>query len=490
MGPTVLRTILPPPARRARAAARLAALAVLLSGPAAPILAAQTDDAQPASAAAAGAAAPAEGAPGAPEDLARRLERLEREIAALKSDLARSGGATGNDLEKRIDALSKEIERLRLGEAASPDATDSVNGFGPAASKVYRARRGVSVGGYGEMVFTFPDDTLDNGAASGEVATADLLRAVLYFGYKWNDHLLFNSEIEVEHAVAADGDEGEVAVEFAYVDYRHSDAWGARGGLLLMPIGFLNELHEPPIFFGSTRPEVEQVIIPSTWRELGGGVYGSAGPVDWKGYLVTSLDASGFTAEEGIREGRQEGMEAVAEDLGITARVDWIVRPGLLVGAGGFTGGTAQANPGLEKARVTQYEGHAEWRWRGLQARALYARTRLDEAAAVATLLAPAGESVGSQMNGYYGEVGFNVLSWKKSSRQELFPFVRYESLDTQAEVPTGVVADPANDRIVHTVGIHYRPIPNLALKADWQGFSNRAGTGVDRIHLALGWLF
>jgi hypothetical protein len=486
MGPTVSRSILRPSARGARAAAGLAALAVLLSGSAAPTLAAQADEASGARSSA-GTAAAVEGSPSGQEDLARRLEALEREIAALKSEMARSGGAAGTDLENRIDALSKEIERLRLGEAAAPEAGDSVNGFGPAASKVYRARRGVAIGGYGEMVFTNPDDTLDDGSASGEVATADLLRAVLYFGYKWNDHLLFNSEIEVEHAVAADGDEGEVAVEFAYVDYRHSDAWGARGGLLLMPIGFLNELHEPPIFFGSTRPEVEQVIIPSTWRELGGGVYGSAGPVDWKGYLVTSLDASGFTAAEGIREGRQEGMEAVAEDLGITARVDWTVRPGLLVGAGGFTGDTAQANPGLEGARVTQYEGHAEWRWRGLQARALYARTRLDDAVAVATLT---GENVGSQMNGYYGEVGWNVLSLNKSSRQELFPFVRYESLDTQAEVPSGVLADPANDRIVHTLGIHYRPIPNLALKADWQGFSNPAGTAVDRIHLALGWLF
>jgi uncharacterized small protein (DUF1192 family) len=483
MGSTLRRLILRSTAHRVRAAALLPALLCATWGAAAPARAA-TDDA-PGAAASSGAAAAA--SPGESE-LERRLEALEREVAALKAEMARGGAGTNADVEKRIEALSKEIERLRLGEAAAPEAADSVNGFGPAASKVYRARRGVAIGGYGEMVYSNPDSHRDDGSASGEVASADLLRAVLYFGYKWNDRLLFNSEIEVEHAVAADGDEGEVAVEFAYVDYRHSDAFGARGGLLLLPVGFLNELHEPPIFFGSTRPEVEQVIIPSTWRELGGGVYGSAGPVDWKGYLVTSLDAAGFTADEGIREGRQEGSEAVAEDLGITARVDWTVRPGLLLGAGGFTGDTAQANPGLDGgARVTQYEGHAEWRWRGLQVRGLYARTRLDDAAAVGTLT---GEAVGSQMNGYYGEVGWNVLALKKDSRQELFPFVRYESLDTQAEVPAGVAADPANDRTVHTVGIHYRPIPNLALKADWQGFSNAAGTGVDRVNLALGWLF
>ncbi|HET8946982.1 MAG TPA: hypothetical protein VFQ07_08360, partial [Candidatus Polarisedimenticolia bacterium] len=442
-------------------------------------------DDETAGSAAAAAAAPAGATPEA--DLARRLEALEREVAALKGELARGGRATDPELEKRIEALSKEIERLRLGEAAAPEAKESVLGFGPAASKVYRSHRGVSVGGYGEMLFTNPDDTADDGSASGEVATADLLRAVLYFGYKWNDHLLFNSEIEVEHAVSASDKEGEVEVEFAYVDYRRSDGFGARGGLLLVPMGFLNELHEPPIFFGATRPEVEQAIIPTTWRELGGGVYGGHGPIAWKGYLVTSLNSAGFTADEGIREGRQEGSEAVAEDLALTARVDWTVRPGLLLGAAGFSGKTAQANPGVDGARVVQYEGHAEWRWKGLQVRGLYVRTSLDDAAEVGVLT---GEAVGSQMNGYYGEVGWNVLSLKKGSRQELFPFVRYESLDTQAEVPAGTLADPANDRTVHTVGLHYRPIPNLALKADWQGFSNNAGTGVDRVNLALGWLF
>ena len=473
------RMTAPGTARTLRAWMTIALLATVVSGPAF------------AQAQAAGQAAAA-GESAATDELARRLRELEQEVAALKAEMQRAPGtpaADRGDLEKRIDALSKEIERLRLGEAAAPEADKSVGGFGPAASKVYQTRRGVSIGGYGEFLYSNPDDQFDNGGASGETATADLLRAVLYFGYKFNDKLLFNSEIEFEHAVAADGADGEVAVEFAYVDYRHNDSFGARGGLLLVPVGFINELHEPPIFFGAFRPEVERFIIPTTWRELGAGVYGSGGPIDWRAYLVTSLDASGFSADEGIRGGRQEGSEAVAEDFALTARVDWTVRPGLVVGVGGFAGDSAQANPGVDSARVVQYEGHAEWRWRGLKVRGLYARTSLDDAAEVGTLNADT-VGVGSQMNGYYGEVGYNVLSFRKNSRQELSPFFRYEALDTQAEVPSGVLADPANDRTVRTVGIHYRPIPNIALKADWQGFSNGAGTGVDRFNLALGWLF
>jgi hypothetical protein len=424
----------------------------------------------------------------AADDLARRIADLERRLAALRTELdAAKGGAGTADLEKKIEALSREVERLRLGAAAAPEATKSSLGFGPAASKVYRIQRGVSIGGYGEFLYVDPAGSLDDGTPSGETATADLLRAVLYFGYKFNDRFIFNSEIEYEHAVAGDGEPGEVAVEFAYVDYRWRPALGVRGGLLLVPVGFLNELHEPPIFLGAQRPEVERFIIPSTWRELGAGVYGDAGPVSWKAYVVTSLSADGFTADSGIRGGRQEGAEATAEDLALTARVDWVPVQGLLVGAAIFTGDTAQATAGLDGARMTQYEAHVDWRLKGIQARALLARTSIDDAGAVSAVV---GETIGSRQEGYYVEAGYNVLMGKRGTSQELVPFFRYESFDTQEEVDAGFVADPANDRTVRTYGIHYRPIPGVAIKADCQDLGNAADTAVDRFNLALGWMF
>jgi hypothetical protein len=332
-----------------------------------------------------------------------------------------------------------------------------------------------------------PAGTADDGTPVDGTPSADLLRAVLYFGYKFNDKLLFNSEIELEHSLAGDDLPGEVAAEFAYIDYRWRPALGVRGGLLLVPVGFLNELHEPPVFLGAQRPEVERFIIPSTWRELGGGVYGDAGPVSWKAYLVTSLDAAGFTAASGIRGGRQEGAQATAEDLAVTARVDWVPVQGLLFGASVFSGDTAQDNPGLDGARVTQWEGHTEWQAHGIHMRALLARTSLDQAAEVSALVV---QDVGSQMNGYYAEAGYNVLHGRQGLGYELMPFARYEALDTQAEMDPGMTADPANDRTVWTYGVRWRPIPSLAIKADWQDLGNAADTGVDRFNLALGWLF
>jgi hypothetical protein len=445
--------------------------------------------------AAEGAAADA-GDPGAvatPDARDARLAALEKEVAALKAEIdqLRAGGAqltTTADLERRIEALSQEVERLRIGAAAAaPKADQTVGGLGPAASKVYRAGRGVSIGGYGEVVYLDPSSRADDGTPSGETATADLQRAVLYFGYKFDDRWLFNSEIEYEHAVAGDGEKGEVEVEFAYVDYHKTQKLGARGGLLLVPMGFLNELHEPPIFFGVERPEVEQVIIPTTWRELGGGVYGQAGPVTWKAYLVNSLNAEGFSADQGIREGRQEGSEAAASDFALTGRADWVPVQGVLLGAGLFAGDTAQDANGVPGARLVAWEAHAEYRRRGLKARALLAQNRLDNAGEVSTLT---GQVIGSRQAGYYVEAGYNIFDGRRSTVQELSPFARYEALDTQAAVASGLSADPANDRRILTVGLHYRPIPNIALKLDWQDQGNSAGTGVDQWNLGLGWLF
>ena len=281
------------------------------------------------------------------KDLEARIAALEALVQQLRAELeavrssTRDGAGSPDaiaDLEKKIDALAKEVETLRIGEAASPAAKPTTPGFGPAASKVYSLRSGVSIGGYGQMLYQNFDAHGDDGAPAGALDTLDLERAVFYFGYKWTDRLLFNSEVEYEHAVAGDGEPGEVAVEFAYIDYRPYRRLGLRGGLLLVPMGFLSELHEPPIFHGALRPEVEQIIIPSTWRENGVGIYGDLGPISYRTYVVAGLDATGFTASEGIREGRQEGAESTAEDLAWTGRLDYQPVPGLLIGASAFTG--------------------------------------------------------------------------------------------------------------------------------------------------------
>ncbi|MGH9749120.1 MAG: hypothetical protein ACRD5D_06195 [Candidatus Polarisedimenticolia bacterium] len=423
-----------------------------------------------------------------------RIRELEAALTAVKAELSRmKGGAPAGEaariaeLEKRIEALSREIERLSLGEAAAPAAGASVHGFGPAASKVYKVRQGVSVGGYGEMLYQNFAGDKDDDTPSNAVSEADFLRAVLYFGYKFNDRILFNSEIEFEHAIAGEAKTGEVALEFAYLDFKLAKGLGARGGLLLLPMGFLNELHEPPIFLSAKRPEVERVIIPTTWRENGVGLYGDAGPIAWRAYAVTSPRASGFSESQGIRGGRQGGAKARAADIGVAARVDWSPAPGFLLGASGFTGKTGQRVTGFPEGRLSLWDAHVEWKWRGFQVRGLYARGILGDAAAISALLS---SDIAERLTGWYAEAGYNVLAALKRTEQELNLFCRYEELDTQDRLPAGSTADPANDMTVRTCGVQYRPIPHIAVKVDATNFSNGAGTAIDQVNFALGYLF
>ena len=105
---------------------------------------------------------------------------------------------------------------------------------------------------------------------------------MVYAGYRFNDRFIFNSEIEIEHA-------NEIFLECTYLDWRSSDNQGLRAGMLLMPAGVVNELHEPNVVLGAERPVTERIIIPSTWRENGVGIYGSTGRVSYRAYVVNGF---------------------------------------------------------------------------------------------------------------------------------------------------------------------------------------------------------
>src|SRR4051812_1041923 len=189
-------------------------------------------------------AAPAAGALRADEPPS--LTQVEKEIAELRAEiqaLRTQGGPDAQrltELERQLQVLAQEIETMKLGEAAVT-ADRSNNGMGPAASKIYRTGNGLAIGGYGEAVYRSFDGRLQDGSRSTASDEADLQRAVLYFGYKFNDRFLFNSEVEYEHAVTASDKDGETKVEFAYADYLWKPQANLRAGLVLMPVGLLNE---------------------------------------------------------------------------------------------------------------------------------------------------------------------------------------------------------------------------------------------------------
>ena len=423
----------------------------------------------------------------------RRLKALPLSAAALLAALMAPSAVVAQEpdsariaeLERQMEAVSRELERMRLGQDVVV-ADSSVLGLGPAASRVYRIDQGVSIGGYGEILYENYATEAEDGATAGPADRFDALRAIIYVGYKFSDRLLFNSEIEVEH-----GD--EIFLEFAYVDYMLRDGLGVRAGLLLAPVGLVNELHEPSTYLGTERPLVETRIIPTTWRENGIGLFGGTDAFAWRAYLMNSFDAAGFNGS-GLRGGRQKGSTALSEDLGVAARLDYVAVPGLIVGGSSYVGETAQNRTDTSGeeigGRTLIWEGHVDYKWRGWDLRALVAGSSVDQAAELNELNGLTGtEGIGTRMLGWYGQAGYDVLRSTGSTHQ-LIPYARYEQIDTQLETAAGFTANGVNDGSAVLLGVAWKPAPQVVAKVDYQLHSNAANTGVDQVNFQLGWLF
>jgi hypothetical protein len=400
--------------------------------------------------------------------------------------------------------LTEELERTRT-EVTVPELPDlkSQYGMGPAASKIYGLTRGLSIGGYGEGNYrNIVDD------AGGAKNRADWLRMVLYAGYKFSDRILFNTEIEFEHATTEEtisSEGGSVSVEFAALDFFWRDEANLRAGLVLVPMGFLNEVHEPPFFFGVNRPEVERRIIPTTWRETGAGAFGTflGENLRYKVYAITSLNAAGYQPS-GLRDARQQGDRALAEDWAFVGRLDYTPLPGLLVGGSLFLGDAGQdqtltgdmGTASLPDTFTILWDLHAEYEWRGLSLRSLFTMAHIDQAGALSSALLTVGnldpgEAIASQMLGVYGEVAYDVLRvLYPETDMELEPFFRVEWLNTQMDMPVGFSPDKSQRLMVYTAGFSFKPIPNVVIKADYRNQDPEAGQAPDEFNLGVGFAF
>ncbi len=409
---------------------------------------------------------------------------------------ARAGAAAAApavaEQDRKIDVLAREVEGLK-SRLVLPEGKElkSFYGLGPAASKVYQVERGLSIGGYGE--FNFQKFVQDQ---HGRRDQFDLTRFVLYTGYKFTDRIILNSEVEFEHALigeaTASAESGAVEVEFLSLDFLAWQQLNVRAGLLLVPMGFINEIHEPPFFHVVFRPEVEQRIIPTTWREGGVGIFGTLAPgLDYRAYVLNGLNAKGFESET-IREGRQQGNQAFADDLAGTARLDYSPIPGTLVGAAFWAGGSGQDETfaGRKPDVFTlMWEAHAQVRYRGLELRALGTFLDIDDADLVSQEL---GETIGNHQYGFYVEAAYDVLPLvMPETRHALVPFFRYENLDTQDSVPRGFARVPGNAVQLYTVGASYKPHPQVVLKMEYRNFDSGGKQATpDEVNFGAGFVF
>ncbi len=344
--------------------------------------------------------------------------------------------------------------------------------------------KSVIVGAYGELTYNQPE------SKNGEL---DVQRLVLLFGYKFNDKTQFVTEVEFEHVE-------EVYIEQAFVNYSLASNVSLRGGLMLVPFGIINEFHEPTTFNGVERPSLDNVIIPTTWREIGFGVTGRFNDLSlgyqayvFNGFKSTSFDGQGgingvLKGSNALRGGRQKGIQSTIDSPTLSVKFDYYGLPGLRLGLSGYFGDT-QAEDDIEDINganigISMVGLDMRYAYQRFTARGQYVYGSLSGTEAYNDLT---GNDLGSALEGWYLEGAYNLLP--ASKQQRLFAFVRYEQYDTHADTAGLLPKNDAYNRNDLTTGISYHIAPGVVFKGDYQFRNNAlAGSKVDnRLNFGIG---
>ncbi|CAM1333350.1 hypothetical protein [Tenacibaculum aestuariivivum] len=340
------------------------------------------------------------------------------------------------------------------------------------------SQKGLTVGGYAETHYNRP---------SGENATLDVHRVVMLFGYKFNEKTQFITELEFEHVK-------EVYVEQAFLQYSVSDKLNVRAGLMLVPMGIINEYHEPTTFNGVERPSMDKSIVPSTWREIGLGVSGrwDEASLRYQAYVFNGFlsdnDGKFLGGKHGFRNGRQKGAESMMNNVNFSGKVDYYGLPGLRLGLSGYFGRT-QSEKAIENidgadVGIAMLGLDARYAYKRFSARGQFIHASVTDSKAYNAYYT---SDLGSALQGWYLEGAYNILSQDKE--QQLIAFSRYEDFNTHASTEGGLAKNLAYDRNEWTFGLTYKVAPGAAFKADYQ-FINNAVIGsktTEQLNLGFG---
>lgn len=326
-------------------------------------------------------------------------------------------------LEKRLDETDKKLNATADHVEVQAETSVFAN---------------TTLGGYGELHYNNYEDS---------DAKIDFHRFVLFFGHEFSDSVRFFSEFELEHSLSGDGKPGEVELEQAYVEVDINEGVSSKVGLFLVPVGIINETHEPPTFYGVERNGVEKNIIPATWWEAGVAVNFKPAP----GLSIDGAATSGLKVKDDfkIRGGRQKVANASAENLAYTGRIKYTAITGLeLAATVQYQTDITQGKDGVDTADATLIEAHAIYQVSDFTVRALYARWDIngDEAKALGR----------DEQTGWYIEPSY-------AFNEKVGVFARYAEYDNNAGNSASTAVESTS------VGVNYYIHENVVLKADYE---------------------
>ena len=365
--------------------------------------------------------------------------------------------------------------------AASVYAQEQFNSATTQLNNLLTSDRDLSIGGYGEI-------TYNNKEGSSTPAEIDVQRLVMLFAYKFDDRTSFVTEIEFEHVK-------EVYVEQAFINYSVADGVNLRGGLMLIPMGIVNEYHEPTTFNGVERPSLDSKIVPTTWREMGIGVSGriNNASIRYQAYLMNGFLSYGeghkLRGSDGLRKGRQKGAESVGSDANFAGRIEYYGLPKLKLGVSYYAGNTQTTAPEVSDTQIGLSMLGLDYRYINgrLSSRGQFISASLKDTEAYNLA---GSKDLGSAMGGYYIEGAYNLLPL--DSRQKLDLFLRYENFNTHQKTAGDLIANDAFHRNETTFGLSYHLASGAVFKADYQskGTAVEGSDAIGQFNIGLGVFF
>jgi len=386
-------------------------------------------------------------AAGADESVEARLKAMEARLSTLEAENQQLKGQL-KTTEQKVTATSEQVEQVASSAATGPSH--------PEKSRI---------GGYGELHY----NNLDGESGADDKDEIDFHRFVLFFGHTFNERTRFFSELELEHSIAGEGKNGEVELEQAYVEYDLNAEHRAKAGLFLVPVGIINETHEPPTFYGVERNPVENAIIPATWWAGGVALSGELGRGFNYDFAIHEGLATTVADSYKPRNGRQKTSEARAKDFATTVRLKWTDIPG--VELGGALQHQSDITQGLDttagSANLVELHGIVSKGPFGF--RALYAQWDLDGSG-------PAAIGADEQ-SGWYVEPSYKLS-------EQWGVFARHNEWDNSA-------GDAVGSKKKQTeIGVSWWPHPDVVVKANYQKQNNDDGKDLSGFNLGVGYQF
>jgi len=391
---------------------------------------------------------------------------------------------------------------MMAGTLTFAQKTDSTNNvYSNSANNLLNKDSKFVIGGYGEVHYNQP---VENGIMNN--GTLDVHRVVMLFGYNFTPKTQFISELEFEHV-------SEVYVEQAFLQHKINSYFNLRAGLMLVPMGIINEYHEPTTFNGVERPLIDKYIAPTTWREIGFGATGNIFPASIKYQLYVMNGFNSYDGEaklngkNGLRKGRQKGIDSYVSSPNFTGKVEYYGIRGLNIGLSGYFGNTQSTlYDGISKndneaiaiadssvVGVSMVGLDSRYKLKGLQLRGQLYYSSLSNSAQYNIFTADADgtlNDVGSSMLGYYAEIGYDVLRSFETKKQ-LVPFVRYEYLNTHNSVENNIVKNGGHEKNIITTGLTFAITRGVVSKTDMQFIkSGNDNTYAKTVNFGIGVMF